>query len=97
MTAAAIDAVGRDLISAAGFGEHFIHRIGHGIGVEEHEDPYIVSGNDVPLVAGHAFSIEPGIYFAHETGARIEDIVIVDEAGVETCNRTSHGLTILEG
>lgn len=97
MTAEQIDAVGRDLIARAGFGERFIHRIGHGIGVEEHEDPYIVSGNDVVLVAGHAFSIEPGIYFAGETGARIEDIVIVDAAGVETCNRTSHSLTILEG
>lgn len=96
MTAAAIDAVGRDLIADAGFGERFIHRIGHGIGVEEHEDPYIVGSNESPLVAGHAFSIEPGIYFRGETGARIEDIVIVDSAGVETCNRTSHALTVLE-
>lgn len=97
LSAEAIDKVGRDLIAAAGFGDAFIHRIGHGIGIEEHEDPYIVSGNEVVLVAGHAFSVEPGIYFAGDTGARIEDIVIVTEDGVESCNTTSHALTIVEG
>ena len=55
-----VDRAGRDLIAAAGYGKFFIHRIGHGIGIEEHEDPYMVAGNATPLVSGHAFSIEPG-------------------------------------
>ena len=57
-----VDAAARRIITEAGYGEQFIHRTGHGIGIEEHEDPYIVAGNRTPLAAGHAFSIEPGIY-----------------------------------
>ena len=57
-----VDAVARAMIAEAGLGEYFIHRTGHGIGIEEHEDPYMVAGNSTPLAAGHAFSIEPGIY-----------------------------------
>ena len=64
-----------------GFGENFIHRTGHGIGVEEHEDPYIVKGNAAPLEHGHAFSIEPGIYLAGRFGLRLEDIVVATAAG----------------
>ncbi len=70
-----IDAVARGVIAAAGYGEQFIHRTGHGIGLEVHEEPYLVAGNAEPLRVGHAFSIEPGIYLEGRYGARIEDIV----------------------
>lgn len=77
--AEAVDAACRQLIAAAGHGEHFIHRTGHGIGLEEHEDPYIVAGNRERLAGGMAFSIEPGIYLPGRFGARIEDIVVCAE------------------
>ena len=64
MAAEEVDAVARGVIEKAGFGEYFIHRTGHGIGIEEHEDPYLVAGNRTPLAVGHAFSVEPGIYFS---------------------------------
>jgi Xaa-Pro aminopeptidase len=86
VTAASIDAAARDLIAEAGHGDHFIHRTGHGIGVEEHEEPWIAPGNDDPVAAGMAFSIEPGIYVPGRYGARIEDIVVVTEDGVERVN-----------
>jgi Xaa-Pro aminopeptidase len=92
----AVDAAGRDPISAAGYGEAFIHRIGHGIGIEEHEDPYLVAGNATPLVAGHAFSVEPGIYLAGRFGARIEDIAVASEGGPIRCNVADHSLHIVE-
>ncbi|KXP01339.1 M24 family metallopeptidase [Tsukamurella pseudospumae] len=95
VTAEAIDAAGRDVLAAAGLGEFFLHRTGHGIGLSVHEEPYIVAGNDLPVQAGMAFSIEPGIYFSGRWGARIEDIVIVTEEGCEPVNTRSHGLTIL--
>jgi Xaa-Pro aminopeptidase len=82
----AIDAVAREIITDAGFGDAFIHRTGHGIGMEGHEEPYIVAGNDEPLRQGHAFSVEPGIYVAGVWGARIEDIVICTDAGAERLN-----------
>jgi Xaa-Pro aminopeptidase len=84
--AAEIDAVARRIIEDAGYGELFIHRTGHGIGIEEHEEPWIVAGNDLPLEAGMAFSIEPGIYVPGRYGSRIEDIVVVTSDGVERCN-----------
>ena len=80
ITAQAVDAAARDLITQAGYGEFFIHRTGHGIGLETHEEPYIVAGSIEPLEPGMAFSVEPGIYPA-EHGARIEDIVVCTEAG----------------
>ncbi|MGH9265677.1 MAG: M24 family metallopeptidase [Acidimicrobiales bacterium] len=91
-----VDGVARDLISDAGYGPHFIHRTGHGIGLEEHEDPYLVSGNREPLAPGHAFSIEPGIYLSGRWGARIEDIVVATEAGPEPLNRADHALAVVE-
>jgi Xaa-Pro aminopeptidase len=91
-----VDRAGRDPITAAGYGDAFIHRIGHGIGIEEHEDPYMVGGNRAPLVAGHAFSVEPGIYLKGRFGARIEDIVIATDDGPLACNRAAHGLAVLE-
>ena len=66
---------------AAGLGDYFMHRVGHGIGQEAHEDPYMVSGNDLPLEAGHAFSVEPGIYLPGRFGMRLEDIVVATDDG----------------
>ena len=66
-----VDRAARAVIDEAGLGERFFHRTGHGIGLQGHEDPYIVEGNDLPLVSGHAFSIEPGIYFDGEWGIRL--------------------------
>ncbi len=93
VTAESVDAAGRDLLVQAGFGDAFIHRTGHGIGLSVHEEPYIVAGNDIVLEPGMAFSIEPGIYFPGQWGARIEDIVIVTDDGCESVNHRPHGLT----
>ena len=93
---AQVDRAGRELIAAAGYGKSFIHRIGHGIGIEEHEDPYIVAGNPTPLVAGHAFSVEPGIYLNGRFGARIEDVVIATDDGPLACNQADHRLAVVE-
>jgi Xaa-Pro aminopeptidase len=93
---AAVDAAARVPITDAGFGDAFWHRTGHGIGLEEHEDPYIVAGNDAPLVPGHAFSVEPGIYLAGRFGARIEDIVVATPGGPRALNRADHSLTVVE-
>jgi Xaa-Pro aminopeptidase len=92
----AVDAAGRDVIAAAGYGDYFIHRTGHGIGVEAHEDPYIVAGNRTPLVQGHAFSIEPGIYIPGRWGARLEDIVVAAPAGPDSLNLTNHHLVVVD-
>jgi len=87
-----IDRAARHLIAEGGYGDAFIHRTGHGIGLEIHEEPYIVDGNGEPLLAGNAFSIEPGIYIASQWGARIEDIVVCTEDGSEVLNRSSREL-----
>jgi Xaa-Pro aminopeptidase len=94
VTAASIDAAARALITDAGYGDRFIHRTGHGIGVEEHEEPWIVAGNDEPLVPGMAFSVEPGIYVPDRYGARIEDIVLVTDDGVERVNHRPRTVTV---
>ena len=93
VTAAEVDAAARNVLTAAGLGDAFLHRTGHGIGVSVHEEPYIAPGNDLVLRPGMAFSIEPGIYFAGEWGARIEDIVVVTETGGERLNLAPHELT----
>jgi Xaa-Pro aminopeptidase len=95
VTAESVDAAARNLLAAAGFGDHFIHRTGHGIGLSVHEEPYIVAGNELVLEPGMAFSIEPGIYFRGDWGARIEDIVVITPDGCEPMNRRPHGLTVL--
>ena len=91
-----VDRAARRIIEEAGYGDAFMHRTGHGIGMETHEEPYIVESNDEPLVAGNAFSIEPGIYIADQWGARIEDIVVCSDAGGERLNTTSTELLIVE-
>jgi Xaa-Pro aminopeptidase len=91
VAAEAIDAAAREPIAAAGYGEFFVHRTGHGIGLEVHEDPYIVSGNAEPLAPGMAFSIEPGIYPGPH-GARIEDIVVCTEQGGQRLNNARRDL-----
>jgi Xaa-Pro aminopeptidase len=96
VAAAEIDAVARDIITDAGYGEAFLHRTGHGIGMETHEEPYIVASNPEPLVAGNAFSVEPGIYIRETWGARIEDIVVCTDAGGERLNTTSTELYLVD-
>jgi Xaa-Pro aminopeptidase len=91
-----VDAVARRIITDAGYGERFIHRTGHGIGMEEHEDPYIVGGNTLPLAAGHAFSIEPGIYTPGAWGMRLEDIVVAADDGPQPMNLVDHHLVVVD-
>jgi Xaa-Pro aminopeptidase len=99
VTAESVDRTARDIITDAGYGEWFIHRTGHGIGLESHEDPYIVEGNPIPLEPGMAFSIEPGIYPGPH-GARIEDIVVCADpatagAGYQRMNNAPRDLVIV--
>jgi Xaa-Pro aminopeptidase len=90
-----VDRVARTVISAAGHGEHFLHRTGHGVGLDPHEEPYLVEGNDRPLEAGMAFSVEPGIYLPGEFGMRIEDVVVVTDDGAERLNRSPRYLHVV--
>jgi Xaa-Pro aminopeptidase len=90
-----IDRVARRVITEAGYGEFFIHRTGHGIGVTTHEPPYMVEGEEQPLVPGMCFSIEPGIYLPGRFGVRIEDIVTVTDDGGRRLNNTDHGLGVV--
>jgi Xaa-Pro aminopeptidase len=94
VAAEAVDAAAREPIAAAGYGEYFVHRTGHGIGLEAHEHPYIVAGNAEPLEPGNAFSIEPGIYPGPH-GARIEDIVVCTEQGGERLNNVTRELVVV--
>jgi len=96
ITAEAVDAAAREPITAAGFGDYFVHRTGHGIGLETHEDPYIVSGNTEVLQPGNAFSVEPGIYPGPH-GARIEDIVVCTADGYQRLNNVSRELVVVAG
>jgi Xaa-Pro aminopeptidase len=95
VTTDSIDAVARDVIEAAGYGERFIHRTGHGIGLEVHEAPYLVAGDGTVLEPGVTFSVEPGIYLPGRFGVRIEDIVAVTDDGVERLNRSSRDLAVV--
>lgn len=87
-----IDAAAREPITAAGYGDAFFHRTGHGIGLAEHEEPFIIAGNDLRVEAGMVFSVEPGIYLPDRYGARIEDIVAVTETGMEVLNHNPREL-----
>ncbi len=95
ISAEAIDAAARSVITAAGYGELFMHRTGHGIGLETHEEPYLVAGNATTLEPGMVFSVEPGIYLADQFGARIEDIVAVTETGWESFNLRPRNLIVV--
>lgn len=95
VTAEQVDAAARDVLAAEGLADAFVHRTGHGIGLSVHEEPYIVAGNTLPLEEGMAFSVEPGIYFPGEWGARIEDIVIVTADGAESVNHRPHELVVV--
>jgi Xaa-Pro aminopeptidase len=95
VTAEQVDAAARNVLAEAGLAEYFVHRTGHGIGLSVHEEPYIVAGNDLTLVAGMAFSIEPGIYFPGRWGARVEDIVVVTEDGALSVNNRPHQLIVV--
>jgi Xaa-Pro dipeptidase len=96
VTCEEIDSVARSVIADAGFGEFFVHRTGHGIGLDGHEEPYIVAGNDAVLAPGMAFSLEPGFYLDGQYGARIEDIVVATETGLDVLNRTPRDLVTLD-
>ena len=94
---AAIDAAARSVIEGEGHGDAFFHRTGHGIGLDGHEDPYLVAGNDLALRAGMAFSVEPGIYYPGGYGARIEDIVVCGEDGPIVLNEAPRELAVVAG
>jgi Xaa-Pro aminopeptidase len=94
VTCESVDAAARAVLTDAGLGDLFIHRTGHGIGLETHEDPYIVAGNDLVLDEGMAFSIEPGFYLEGRYGARIEDIVVASGDGVLVANNGPRELVV---
>jgi len=95
-TCESVDAASRGVITAAGYGEWFVHRTGHGIGMEEHEDPYMVSGNSTLIAPGHAFSVEPGIYISGKWGMRLEDCVVATPNGPLSLNHADHHLIVLD-
>jgi Xaa-Pro aminopeptidase len=92
----AVDAAARSVITDAGLGDRFVHRTGHGIGTEAHEDPYMVAGNMLPIAAGHAFSVEPGVYLPGRFGLRLEDIVVATDAGPERLNHAPRDLAVVD-
>jgi Xaa-Pro aminopeptidase len=95
-TCQSVDRTARERLAEGGWAEWFIHRTGHGIGIEEHEDPYIVEGNTEPIRAGHAFSVEPGVYPPGRWGIRLEDIVVASDEGPLACNATAHELVVVD-
>jgi Xaa-Pro aminopeptidase len=87
-----VDRAARQVITDAGLGDYFIHRTGHGIGLEVHEDPYMVEGNEAVIEPGMAFSVEPGVYLPGRFGVRIEDIVVCDELVADVLNSSTRDL-----
>jgi Xaa-Pro aminopeptidase len=92
-----VDKAARAVIEAAGHGPHFFHRLGHGIGLEVHEDPYVIAGSDELVTVGDAFSIEPGVYLEGRHGVRIEDIVVASADGATTLNEAPRELRVVSG
>lgn len=95
VSAESIDRAARSIIEDAGLGDAFIHRTGHGVGLDGHEEPYIVDGNDLQVEPGMVFSVEPGVYLEGRFGIRIEDVVAVTTDGVESFNHLTHDLQIV--
>lgn len=95
MTGEELDALARDKITEAGYGEYFIHRTGHGLGLETHEEPYVVKGNRVPFEVGNVFTIEPGIYVPGLGGVRIEDDAVMVPGGVRILTGYPRELIVL--
>jgi len=95
-TCESIDQAGRDVITKAGYGEYFIHRLGHGIGLEGHEPPYMIAGNRLALSVDMTFTDEPGIYLPGKFGVRIEDVVRVTDDGAERLTEFPRAITIVE-
>lgn len=91
-----LDRAARNLITDAGYGEYFVHRVGHGLGMEVHEEPFLVEGNTMPLQEGMVFSDEPGIYIGGKFGVRIEDAVLCEANGGRRLNTSTHELFIME-
>jgi Xaa-Pro aminopeptidase len=91
VSASAVDEAARSVIESAGYGEAFVHRTGHGVGLDVHEEPYAVAGNDRLLEPGMVLSVEPGVYLEGEFGVRIEDLVVVTADGARRLNRTDRG------
>jgi Xaa-Pro aminopeptidase len=91
-----IDAIGRDIIEAAGHGEHFGHGLGHGVGLVTHEAPRLSRAGDTALVAGNVVTVEPGVYLPGVGGVRIEDLVVVTETGRDVLSKTTKDLLTVE-
>ena len=96
MTGEELDAVARKIIDEAGYGAYFTHRLGHGVGLDVHEEPYIVAGNEAPLLAGNVFSNEPGIYLPGRFGVRLEDVLYLREDGAECLTGLTHDILTTE-
>jgi Xaa-Pro aminopeptidase len=90
-----VDAHARAIIDAGGYGDRFIHRLGHGIGLDTHERPYLVAGDETEIEPGMVFSIEPGIYTPGDWGMRIEDIVVATETGIERLNTSDRRIRVV--
>lgn len=94
ITGEELDEAARGVIEAAGYGQYFTHRLGHGIGLDVHEEPYIVKGNKTPLMSGNVFSNEPGIYLPGRFGIRLEDVLFLHEDGAECLTELTHEILI---
>jgi D-alanyl-D-alanine dipeptidase len=90
-----VDRAARGVIDRAGYGQYFLHRTGHGLGLEIHEPPFMVEGYTLPLKPGMTFTVEPGVYLAGESGVRIEDDVVVTQDGGESMTSFTRELLVL--